>query len=116
MTYPDEMFEEAERREAERKVLDALDKLYEENGDALKRLAKHNNRPPSLWNVMRFQLGFSIDMSDEIVDAVEKWLPKDHLLDETLPYKTAVNVEEIFSQHKTTGYNDCLEEIKSNLR
>ena len=78
MTYPDEMFEEAERREAERKVLDALDKLYEENGDALKRLAKHNNRPPSLWNVMRFQLGFSIDMSDEIVDAVEKWLPKEH--------------------------------------
>jgi len=40
MTYPDEMFEEAERREAERKALDALDKLYEENGDALKRLAK----------------------------------------------------------------------------
>jgi hypothetical protein len=38
--YPDEMFEEAERREAERKALDALDKLYEENGDALKQLAK----------------------------------------------------------------------------
>ena len=40
MTYPDEMFEEAERREAERKALDALDKLYEENGDALKQLAE----------------------------------------------------------------------------
>ncbi len=38
--YPDEMFEEAERREAERKALDALDKLYEENGDALKQLAE----------------------------------------------------------------------------
>ena len=31
--YPDSMFDEAERREAERKALDALDKLYEENGD-----------------------------------------------------------------------------------
>ena len=39
MTYPDEMFEEAERREAERKALDALDKLYKENGDAMKQLA-----------------------------------------------------------------------------
>ena len=37
--YPDEMFEEAERREAERKALDAVEKLYKENGDALQRLA-----------------------------------------------------------------------------
>ena len=37
--YPDAMFEEAERREKERKALDALDKLYDENGDALQRLA-----------------------------------------------------------------------------
>ncbi len=29
--YPDAMFEEAERREKERKALDALDKLYDEN-------------------------------------------------------------------------------------
>ena len=35
--YPDAMFEEAERREAANK---ALDKLYEENGDALKELAE----------------------------------------------------------------------------
>ena len=42
--YPDEMFEEAERREAERKALDALDKLYEENGDALKQLAEIENK------------------------------------------------------------------------
>ncbi len=38
--YPDEMFDEAERREAERKALDALDKLYEENGNAMKKLAE----------------------------------------------------------------------------
>jgi hypothetical protein len=38
--YPDEMFEEAERREAERKALDAVEKLYKENGEALKQLAE----------------------------------------------------------------------------
>jgi len=37
--YPDAMFEEAERRESERKALDAVDKLYKENGDDLKQLA-----------------------------------------------------------------------------
>jgi hypothetical protein len=36
------------------------------------------NKPPTLWNIMRNDLGFSIDMCDEIVDAVEnKWLPKE---------------------------------------
>jgi acyl-CoA reductase-like NAD-dependent aldehyde dehydrogenase len=39
MTH-EEMFEEAERREAERKALDAVEKLYKENGDALKQLAE----------------------------------------------------------------------------
>jgi len=38
--YPDEMFEEAERREAERKALDALDKLYEKHGDVMLRLTE----------------------------------------------------------------------------
>ena len=37
--YPDAMFEEAERREAERKALDALEKLYDENDQGMKRLA-----------------------------------------------------------------------------
>jgi hypothetical protein len=30
----------------------------------------------TLWEVMRTKLGFSIDMCDEIVDAVEEFLPK----------------------------------------
>ena len=37
--YPDEFFEESARREAEHKALKALDKLYDENGDALQQLA-----------------------------------------------------------------------------
>jgi hypothetical protein len=40
----EEMLEEAEHREAERKALDALDKLHEENGDAMKKLAEIETR------------------------------------------------------------------------
>jgi hypothetical protein len=37
------------------------------------------NKPPTLWEIIRNDLGFSIDMCDEIVDAVEnKWLPKEN--------------------------------------
>ena len=38
--YPDEMFEEAERREAANKAWEAVEKLYAENGDALQQLAE----------------------------------------------------------------------------
>jgi hypothetical protein len=51
----------------------------------LDRILKQlNERPASLWNVMRFQLGFSIDMCDEIVSAVEEWMPKE---DDTNSYE-----------------------------
>ena len=38
--YPDAMFEEAARREAENKALAALDELYEKHGDAMLKLAE----------------------------------------------------------------------------
>jgi hypothetical protein len=50
----------------------------------------------SLWSVMRNKLGFSIDMCDEIVDAVEEWLPKEH---DTNSYK----------------WNQCIEIIHNKL-
>ena len=40
MLTHEEMLEEAARREAENKALAALDKLYEENGDAMTKLAE----------------------------------------------------------------------------
>ena len=33
--------------------------------------------PETLYNIVRHLLGFSIDMCDEIVDAVEDWLPNE---------------------------------------
>ena len=50
----------------------------------------------SLFNVMRDKLGFSVDVSYEIVDAVEEWLPKEH---DTNSYK----------------WNQCLEMIRGKL-
>lgn len=38
--YPDEMFEEAERREAANRALNALDNLYRDNCDALEMLSE----------------------------------------------------------------------------
>jgi hypothetical protein len=39
---------------------------------------RKQNKKPTLWDIMRDKLGFSIDMCDEIVDAVEEWLPPQH--------------------------------------
>ena len=43
--YPDEMFEIAEKREAENKALEALDKLYDENSEGMKKLAEAEENP-----------------------------------------------------------------------
>ena len=58
---------------------------------------RKQNKKPTLWDVMRDKLGFSIDMCDEIVDAVEAWLPP---------------------QHDTNGYqwNRCIQMMKEKLR
>jgi hypothetical protein len=55
------------------------------------------NRRPTLYDIMRDKLGFSIDMCDEIVDAVEEWLPP---------------------QHETNDYqwNKCIQMMKEKLR
>ena len=58
---------------------------------------RKQNKKQTLWDVMRDKLGFSIDMCDEIVDAVEEWLPP---------------------QHDTNDYqwNKCIQMMKEKLR
>lgn len=76
----------------------------------------------TLWKVMRNKFGFSIDMCDRIVDAVEEFLPRveqlviepssmeDLVLKETLepldPYTTGFGI----------GVETTLTEIYKNLR
>jgi len=57
---------------------------------------KNTKMTETLWIVMRDKLGFSVDMSYEIVDAVEEWLPKEH---DTNSYE----------------WNKCIKMIRGNL-
>jgi hypothetical protein len=50
-----------------------------------------------LWDIIREDLGYSIDCADEIVDAVESWLPKEH---DTNSYK----------------WNECIRTLQKKLR
>jgi hypothetical protein len=53
------------------------DEILKNSLDLIRQWGEEN-KPPTLWDIMRNDLGFSIDMCDEIVDAVEnKWLPKE---------------------------------------
>ena len=72
------------------------DKEYESVSELIKRYGEEN-KPPSLWSIMRERLGFSIDMCDEIVDAVEEWLPPIH---DTNDYQ----------------WNKCLKMMREKLR
>jgi DNA (cytosine-5)-methyltransferase 1 len=53
------------------------------------------------------QLGYSIDCCDEIVDLVERWLPKE---------QSAEGSQNTFAIDATEGFNHCLNKIKGTLR
>ena len=56
---------EKEQDENLKNCLDLIEKWSEEN------------KPPTLWEIIRNDLGYSVDLTNEIIDAVEKWLPKE---------------------------------------
>ena len=89
---------EIEKLEVEIKSLQ--DKLV-----ILKQVEKF--KAQKLWYIMRDKLGFSIDMCDEIVDAVEEWLPEQ----QSAAGSQNVNVELLVD-----GFNDCLRKMKGMLR
>jgi hypothetical protein len=60
-----------------------------------------------LWNMVRNELGYSIDCCDEIVDLVEKWLPKE---------QSAAGSQNAYVECSVEGFNDCLTKIKRKLR
>jgi hypothetical protein len=75
------------------------DQEYESVSELIKRYGLDSivKRRPPLWEIMRDKLGFSIDMCDEIVDAVEEWLPPIH---DTNDYQ----------------WNKCIKMMKEKLR
>jgi len=60
-----------------------------------------------LWNMVRDKLGYSIDLCDEIVDLVEKWLPKE---------QSAAGSQNVDTELLVDGHNHCLNKMKEMLR
>jgi len=89
---------EIEKLEVEIKTLQ--DKLV-----ILKQVEKF--KAQKLWYIMRDKLGFSIDMCDEIVDAVEQWLPEQ---------QSAAGSQNVDVELLVDGFNDCLRKMKEMLR
>jgi len=89
---------EIEKLEVEIKTLQ--DKLV-----ILKQVEKFKSK--KLWYIMRDKLGFSIDMCDEIVDAVEEWLPEQ---------QSAAGSQNVDVEFLVDGFNDCLRKMKEMLR
>jgi hypothetical protein len=56
---------EKEQDENLKNCLDLIEKWGEEN------------KPPTLWEIIRNDLGYSVDLTNEIIDAVRQWLPKE---------------------------------------
>ena len=56
----------------------------EENYENFKRSLKlieewgEQNKPPTLYQIIHDEVGYSHDCTQEIIDAVSKWLPKEH--------------------------------------
>jgi hypothetical protein len=74
--------------------------------DVIDRLLE-KYKSQKLWNMLRNELGYSIDCCDEIVDLVERWLPKE---------QSAEGSQNTFAIDATEGFNHCLNKIKGTLR
>jgi len=74
--------------------------------DVVNRLIK-KYQAQKLWNMVRDELGYSIDLCDEIVDLVEKWLPEP---------QNASGSQNVDTELLVDGYNDCLNKLKEKLR
>ena len=74
--------------------------------DVIDRLLE-KYKSQKLWNMMRNELGYSIDCCDEIVDLVEKWLPKP---------QSAAGSQNVDTELLVDGFNHCLTKIKGKLR
>ena len=91
------------------KKMDEIQKTEKDNPNLQKIIDKmvEERKSQKLWNMVRDELGYSIDCCDEIVDLVEKWLPKE---------QSAEGSQNAFAIDATEGFNHCLNKIKGMLR
>jgi hypothetical protein len=60
-----------------------------------------------LWNMVRNELGYSVDCVNEIVDLVERWIPEE---------QSAKGSQNAYVECSVEGFNDALQKIKGKLR
>jgi hypothetical protein len=83
----DRRMTEKEQDENLKNCLDLIEKWGEEN------------KPPTLWEIIRNDLGYSVDLTNEIIDAVKNWLPK----------------EDPQPSYATMQWNKCVRMMKEKL-
>jgi len=74
--------------------------------DVIDRLVE-KYKSQKLWNMVRNELGYSIDCCDEFVDLVERWLPKE---------QSAEGSQNVNTELLVDGFNDCVRKMKEMLR
>jgi hypothetical protein len=74
--------------------------------DAIDRLLE-KYKSQKLWNMVRNELGYSVDCVNEIVDLVERWI-----LDE----QSAAGSQNVDVELLVEGFNDCVRKMKKMLR
>jgi hypothetical protein len=74
--------------------------------DVINRLLE-KYKSQKLWNMVRNELGYSIDCCDEIVDLVEKWI-----LDE----QSSAGSQNVNTELLVEGFNDAIRKMKEMLR
>jgi hypothetical protein len=96
-------------------VIDRLENKYkkaEENAasymtdEVIDRVVK-KYQAQKLWNMVRNELGYSVDCVNEIVDLVEKWMPEP---------QNASGSQNVDTELLVDGFNDCVRKMKEMLR
>jgi hypothetical protein len=74
--------------------------------DVIDRLVE-KYKSQKLWNMLRNELGYSVDCTEEIVDLVEKWIPEP---------QNASGSQNVDTELLVDGFNDCVRKMKEMLR
>jgi len=74
--------------------------------DVIDRLVE-KYKSQKLWNMLRNELGYSVDCTEEIVDLVEKWIPEP---------QNASGSQNVNTELLVDGFNDCVRKMKEMLR
>jgi hypothetical protein len=80
---------------------------FQKGYNASKEECKVEGEPSTLYDIVRHTLGYSIDCCDEIVDAVEEWLPDE------LWVPDEFNCDD---EDYDKGWKDAIRTIKQKLR